>query len=570
MQNYSHYDILVLGKIISRFPSLGMLIPRVTILLHQQLYTITPGYDQKGCCFMDKFSLPASVGVAAIGLKTGLIIPNDDIAAITTDTVKPFVEDGDIICVTEAVVARSQNRYITCDELADDIVAKLQLKAKSTLAVISPIASRNRFALIMKSLAMATRGGKVIVQLSIPFDEVGNRIINEEFATTRLRLKKVLKSLREARENTPQLNVLIREIVAALKLQEMGYNIISIRKITGKGIADLTVRTPEGKLAVAEVTFGHLERTAAKAIDIKRDVKGAEQALAIAVDLGHYNIKIVDAHTLLENPEEAVPATYKFDSQLDSYYDPDVIYTNEMEKLTFSHPITGLDYRHLYLEMIAAGGAQGEIIFSNNPLKVYDRGYLNGICIGAVHEGEKLRELFEAFGANVPVITIGDVGPGQWGVIGSNVSDFDQGMLKLLPGDPDEMANKIKDKIKFATGKEAEVLIFGDGAYKDPDSGIYELADPYPAIGISRGLCGASLRTGVKLKLQVDTLYNQGYSREQIEAIIKKLPQEATAGELGTTPREMTSIIATLADLVTGSADLGTPIVLIRGFKFSS
>ena len=95
--------------------------------------------------------------MAAIGLKTGLIIPNDDIVAITADTVKPFVEDGDIICVTEAVVARSQNRYISCDKLAEDISKKLKLKPGSTLAVISPIASRNRFALIMKALAMATR-----------------------------------------------------------------------------------------------------------------------------------------------------------------------------------------------------------------------------------------------------------------------------------------------------------------------------------------------------------------------------------------------------------------------------
>jgi F420-0:gamma-glutamyl ligase len=517
---------------------------------------------------MEKFNLPSTVGVAAIGLKTGLIIPNDDIAAITVETVKPFVENGDIICVTEAVVARSQNRYISCDELAEDISKKLKLKPGSTLAVISPIASRNRFALIMKALAMATRGGKVIVQLSIPFDEVGNRVIDEEFATTRLRLKKVFKSLREARENTPQLNVLIREIIAALKLQEIGYNVLSIRKITGRGIADLTVRTPEGKLAVVEVTFGDLRKTAAKAIGIKKDVDGAEQALAIAVDLGHHKIRIIDADALVNN-EKVTPKTYKFSSQLDSYHDPDVIYTNEMENLTFSHPITGLDYRNLYLKMIEAGGAEGEIIFSNNPLKVYDRGYINGVCIGAVHEREKLRELFDAFGAMVPVITIGDVGPGHWGVIGSNVSDFEKGVLKLLPGDADEMADKIKDKIKKVTGKDAEVLIFGDGAYKDPDTGIYELADPYPAIGISRGLCDASLRTGVKLKLQVDTLYNQGYSREEIEDIIKNKPDKITTGDLGTTPRKMTSIIATLADLVTGSADAGTPIVLIRGFKFA-
>ena len=81
---------------------------------------------------MEKFILPETAGVAAIGLKTGLIIPNDDIAAITTDTVKPFVQDGDVICVTEAVVARSQNRYVSCLELAEDVKAKLNLKAGST------------------------------------------------------------------------------------------------------------------------------------------------------------------------------------------------------------------------------------------------------------------------------------------------------------------------------------------------------------------------------------------------------------------------------------------------------
>lgn len=519
---------------------------------------------------MEKFNLPSSTGVAAIGLKTGLIIPNDDIASITAEAAKPFVEDKDIICVTEAVVARSQNRYLSCDELAKDIQKKLNLKPKSTLAVISPIASRNRFALVLKALAMASRGGKIIVQLSIPFDEVGNRVIDEEFSTVRLRLKKVLKSLQEARENTPQLNVLIREILAALKLQEIGYNILSIRKITGTGIADLTVRTPDGKLAVIEVTFADLDKAARKSIGIKKDVNGAEKALAIAVDLGHHKITVVDAEDYQKSPERAERKIYHFGSQLDSYRDPDIVFTNELEDLTFAHPITGLDYRELYLKMIESGGAKGEVLFTNNPLKVYDLGYIDGICIGAVHEREKLRELFSSFGAMVPVITIQEVGPGPWGVIGSNVSDFEKGVLKLLPEDGDGTAEGIKDRIKEVTGKDVEVLIFGDGAYKDPDTGIYELADPYPAIGASSGLRHAALRTGTKLKLQVDTLYNQGYSREEIESILKNKQDKISIENLGTTPRSVTSIISTLADLVAGSADAGTPIVLVRGFKYQT
>ena len=95
--------------------------------------------------FMDKLVLPEGAGVVAVGLKTGLVVPNDDIAEITADTVAPVVADNDIICVTEAVVARSQNHYVTCTELAADIKEKLKLKEGSTLAVISPIASRNRF-----------------------------------------------------------------------------------------------------------------------------------------------------------------------------------------------------------------------------------------------------------------------------------------------------------------------------------------------------------------------------------------------------------------------------------------
>lgn len=512
---------------------------------------------------MEKFSLPTATGVAAIGLKTGLIFPNDDIAAITTEAVKSFVEDKDIICVTEAVVARSQNRYISCSDLAEDIQKKLNLKPKSTLAVISPIASRNRFALVLKALAMATRGGKVIVQLSMPLDEVGNQVMDEEFATTRIRLKKVLKSLREARENTPQLNVLIREIIAALKLQELGYNILSIRKITGTGIADLTVRTPEGKLAVAEVTFANLEKAKKKVIEIKQDVDGAEQAMVIAVDLGHHKIVMADAETT----DEA--KTYDFGPQLESYHDPDVVYINELENIKFSHPITGIDYRDLYIEMIESGDAEGEVLFTNNPLKVYDRGYINGVCISAVHERDKLKELFTSFGAMVPVLTLQDIGPGPWGVIGSNVSDFEKGVLKLLPGDADGTAENIKAKIREVSGKDVEVLIFGDGAYKDPDTGIYEMADPHPAIGVSSGLKSAALRTGSKLKLQVDTLYNQGYSREEIGNMLKNKQDKITKESLGTTPRSVTSIVATLADLVAGSADAGTPIVLVRGFQYS-
>ena len=247
--------------------------------------------------------LPNHAGVAVVGLKTGLIMPTDDIVAITVDTVKGTVEDGDIVCVTEAVVARSQNRYVTCDELANDLRSKLPIREDSTIAVVSPIVSRNRFQLVLSAIARAVPKGKVIVQLDIPYDEVGNQVMTEEFANGRLRLKKVLKSLLEARGNTPQMNVLIREIIAALKFQEMGYSVLAIRKITGRGVADITLAAPDRRILAAEVTFENLAATAHKVIGIASDID-ADGALAVAVDLQTKEITIVDAE---QRPEGRSP-----------------------------------------------------------------------------------------------------------------------------------------------------------------------------------------------------------------------------------------------------------------------
>lgn len=95
------------------------------------------------------------------------------------------------------------------------------------------------------------------------------------------------------------------------------------------------------------------------------------------------------------------------------------------------------------------------------------------------------------------------------------------------------------------------------------------MADPHPAIGVSNGLKHAGLRSGVKLKLIADTLYRQGYSKEEIASVIEQKQNDLVVEDLGTTPRSATSIISTLADLVAGSADAGTPIVLVRGFKLN-
>ena len=515
-----------------------------------------------------QIDIPSGAGVIVISLRTPLILPSDDIRAVAVDAVKDLVEDQDIICITESVVARSQNRYVTCDQLAGDLISKMNLRNNSRLAVISPIVSRNRFALILRAIAQATRRGHVVVQLAIPDDEVGNQVIDEEFVTQRLRLKNILNHLQEIRGNTPHMNVLIREVLAALKLQEIGYDIQAIRKITGQGIGDLTLRDPKGQTVVAEISFENLDKTVRRVLDIRKDV-GCEGALAITVDLERKQIIVVDAEQYQKaGPEKTALRKYSYQDLLNQYRDAECIYSEEITQRLFHHPITHMDYPRMYLDIIEGEGATGEILLTNNPLKVFDSGYIDGVVIGAVHKRHQLKDLFHSFGTETPVRTIQEMGPEPWGVIGSNASDVEKGILKLLPDNADEAADEIVASIMAATGKTVEVLIFGDGAYKDPDTGIYELADPHPSIGCSRGLRGASLRTGTKLKLQVETWARQGYSREQIVELLEKDKSNVSRETLGTTPRSVTSLLGTIADLAAGSADAATPIVLIRNFHY--
>ncbi len=511
-------------------------------------------------------NLPDDAGVAVISLRTPLILPSDDIRSIAVEATEHIVEDGDIICITESVLARSQNRYLTCDQLAQDIREKFDLSPGDRLAVVSPIVSRNRFALILRAIAQATDGGHVLVQLSIPDDEVGNKVVEEEFATQRLRLKSIYNSLHDIRGNTPHMNVLIREVLAALKLQEIGYDVESIRKITGEGIGDLTLTDSDGQTVIAEVSFKDLSKTAQRAVEIKRDVK-CGGALAITVDLERQRISIADAEMFQRSgPDAAAIAEFRYGDQLPYYRDANCIYSDEVRERRFSHPITGMDYPRMYLDIIRGEGAGGEILLTNNPLKIFEHGLIDGVIIGAVHKSGQLKDLFTSFGTHTPLLTIQDIGPEPWGVIGSNASDVEKGILKLLPDNADEASDTIKESIREHTGKNVEVLIFGDGAYKDPDTGIYELADPHPAIGSSSGLRNAALRQGTKLKLKVETWFRQGDSREDIAEMVRSDESDVSRETLGTTPRSVTSILGTLADLAAGSADAGTPIVLIRNF----
>lgn len=493
------------------------------------------------------------VPVSAFAVRMGVVMPGDDIAELVAEASRGLIEDGDVVCVTEAVVARSQGRYVSCDELALELRDKMRLEAGAKLGVVYPIASRNRFDLVLRAIGMATRGGTVRVLFPIPCDEVGNQLLDEDFAELRLELKALLRRLWESKGAFN--GSFLRVLLSALLLQERGYKVLGSRWLRGSTEADLLLEDGRGERAslflVQDGGNRLLPRSSLPPVS-------GRLMMAFCDPLG-------GSLLLRDGDSGEIVLSVDFADRMGELLDDRSIYPRELSELRFLHPITGVDYRDLYERTISSTGARAEIVFSNDPLKVVEPGDLDGIVLGEVHNREKRRKLFASLGLEAPILTLDQVGPPPWGVIGSNVADYGRGLLKLLPADADEVCDRIVSRVFEVCGKRVDALIFGDGAYKDPDTGIYELADPYPAIGVCRRLRGAGLRSGKKLKLAIDTLRNQGYSREEIERMTLEL-REAPS-DLGTTPRRLASILASIADLLAGSADQATPVVVIRGIS---
>jgi len=386
--------------------------------------------------------LPAYVGPAAFGLKMGVIVPGSNLLRMVTEVVMDcerdeLLDDGDVLCVTESVLARAQGNFVTTGEVAVEIRERLQITPSARVGVLFPIASRNRFSMILEAIASAVPEGEVGVQLTWPRDEVGNQVISEEFA-----------------------------------------------------------------------------------------------------------------------------------SSLGKVY-TDSISSEELTGYSFKHPITDVDYIDLYRQTIIKQGAQATIVLSNDPehLLTYS---LDGIIIADIHTREKTRK---ALAGKVNAITLSELcsSPDQpswseWGLLGSNMSSGNR--LKLPPRDASAFAKDIQREVAELTGKEVEVIIYGDGAYKDPTTQIYELADPQPVFGATDGFINA-MREGFKYKYLADLYHQQGKNSGEIEEMLKLQQDISSQSQVeaeGTTPRRMEDVIASLADLVSGSADAGTPLILVKGF----
>lgn len=386
------------------------------------------------------------VGTVSRGIRCPIIRTGDDLAEIVVNSVLEAADsegfelrDRDVIAATESIVARAQGNYAGVEAIAEDVRAKL---GGETIGVISPILSRNRFAICLKGIAMGAK--KVVLMLNYPSDEVGN------------------------------------ELVTLDQLDDAGVNPYS------------DVLT--------------LERY--------RELFGENR-----------------------------------------------------------HPFTGVDYVAYYSDLIRAAGADVEVIFANNPREILK--YTKNVLTCDIHTRFRTKRILKEAGAE-RVCGLDDIlnapvnGSGcneRFGLLGSNKSTEDT--VKLFPRDCQDLVLDIQKQIFDRTGKRVEVMVYGDGAFKDPVGRIWELADPCVSVANTEGLEGTP--NELKLKYLADNDFKDLSGDALKDAISQRIKgkKENLVGDMasqGTTPRRITDLIGSLCDLTSGSGDKGTPVILVQGY----
>ena len=237
------------------------------------------------------------------------------------------------------------------------------------------------------------------------------------------------------------------------------------------------------------------------------------------------------------------------------------------------HTFTGMDYVNYYKGIIEEEGAEAEVIFSNNPRTILD--YAKRVLTCDIHTRVRTKRLLKEAGAEIvcgmdDIMTASVDGSGyndKYGLLGSNKSTEDS--IKLFPIHCQEFVDGIQKKINILTGKTIEVMVYGDGAFKDPVGKIWELADPVVSPGYTKGLEGTP--NEIKLKYLADNEFAD-LKGEELQAAVKEYikHKDAELGNAmiaqGTTPRRLTDLIGSLCDLTSGSGDKGTPFIYIQGY----
>lgn len=387
------------------------------------------------------------VGTVVRGLRCPIINKGDNIEEIVVDSVLKAAEvegitinDRDIVTVTESIVARAQGNYATIDHIAKDVQSKF---GDSTIGVIFPILSRNRFAICLRGIAKGA-AKKIVLMLSYPSDEVGNHLVD-------------IDTLDEKGVN-PWTDVLNEEEFRS----HFGYN---------------------------------------------------------------------------------------------------------------KHTFTGVDYIDYYKSIVEEYGVECEVIFSNNARTILD--YTKDVLTCDIHTRQRTKRILKANGGekiysldNILAESVDGSGSNEaYGLLGSNKATEDS--VKLFPRNCQPIVDTIQASLKEKTGKTVEVMIYGDGAFKDPVGKIWELADPVVSPAYTAGLDGTP--NEIKLKYLADNNFADLRGEELKKAINEFIEnkEEDLVGSMesqGTTPRKLTDLIGSLSDLTSGSGDKGTPIIFIQGY----
>lgn len=387
------------------------------------------------------------IGTVSRGVRCPIIRKGDDLAKIVTDSIIEAGEseniefrDRDIVSVTESVVARAQGNYASVDDIAKDVERKFG--KDSTIGVIFPITSRNRFSICLKGMARGVK--KIVLMLSYPSDEVGNQLI-------------------------------------------------SLDLIDEKGI----------------------------------------------------------------NPYSDVLSLEKY---------RELFGENK-------HQFTGVDYVAYYSSIIKEEGCEVEVIFANQAKAILD--YTDKVLTCDIHTRARTKRILKANGASIvygldDILTESIDGSGyntKYGLLGSNKSTEDT--IKLFPNECKDLVLDIQKQLLDRTGKHFEVMVYGDGAFKDPQGKIWELADPVVSPAYTDGLIGTP--NELKLKYLADNDFKDLNGEALKEAISNRIKTKdnnlvGNMASEGTTPRQLTDLIGSLCDLTSGSGDKGTPIVWIQGY----
>ena len=253
----------------------------------------------------------------------------------------------------------------------------------------------------------------------------------------------------------------------------------------------------------------------------------------------------------------------------------DVLTQEEFENIfgKSRHTFTDMDYVNYYKELIEEEGAEAQIIFATTPRKIVD--YTDKVICADIHTRFRTKRLIKEAGGKT-VLGMDDLmtssvnGSGynpDYGILGSNKATEDS--IKLFPINCQEFVDEIQEEIKKRTGKTIEVMVYGDGAFKDPVGKIWELADPVVSPGFTEGLMGQP--NELKLKYLADNDFAE-LKGDELKAAIEEAIREKDedlVGQMvteGTTPRRLTDLLGSLCDLTSGSGDKGTPFIYIQGY----